>query len=114
MRISDWSSDVCSSDLELSRLEAQGAATPQLDLFVVDPGPAESADAECDTLDSALKSALEAIDPDQLSPREALDILYRLRNEHRSEERRGGKSVSVRVDTGGRGTIKKKTEITTK
>src|SRR3546814_21054517 len=66
---------------ELSRLEAQGAATPQLDLFAVDPGPAESSAAECDQLDYALTSAIEAIDPHKLSPRHALHILYPLRNQ---------------------------------
>jgi DNA mismatch repair protein MutS len=75
---------------ELSRLEAQGAPTPQLDLF------SAGAETESDTIgdlypdavdthqepESALQSALAAIDPDQLTPREALDVLYRLRKEH--------------------------------
>ena len=68
---------------ELSRLEAQGAPTPQLDLF------AAAADADHDEASTnhaeasdALKAALEQIDPDQLTPREALDLIYRLRNEH--------------------------------
>ncbi len=64
---------------ELSRLEAQGAPTPQLDLF---SAGADEPEGQDDGDASALKSALQAIDPDQLSPREALDILYRLRNEH--------------------------------
>jgi DNA mismatch repair protein MutS len=71
---------------ELSRLEAQGAPTPQLDLFAAAAqdetgaldGSADSATAD----ESALRSALADIDPDQLSPREALDLLYRLRNEY--------------------------------
>src|SRR5690606_1860738 len=67
----------------LSRLEAQGAPTPQLDLFAA----ATDADQQRTTRDGeetakALYAALEQIDPDQLTPREALDLLYRLRNEH--------------------------------
>jgi DNA mismatch repair protein MutS len=71
---------------ELARLEAAGAPTPQLDLFALaaqtsadagaDPAMPEHSDA------LALRDALSAIDPDALSPREALDILYRLRNDH--------------------------------
>ncbi|MEB2401723.1 DNA mismatch repair protein MutS [Parapusillimonas granuli] len=71
---------------ELARLEAQGAPTPQLDLF-------SNADPDDDAEDAppsgastpaaaALLEALESIDPDQLTPREALDTLYRLRNEY--------------------------------
>jgi len=84
---------------ELARLEAQGAPTPQLDLFAEaatrdgdahgdgerqdlaagdGPPPPDQADDQA----LALRQALADIDPDQLSPREALDILYRLRNEH--------------------------------
>src|SRR5690606_457875 len=64
---------------ELSRLEAQGAPTPQLDLFASAVQEGEPDTSTQDSLASAaLRDALEAIDPDQLSPREALDILYRL------------------------------------
>jgi DNA mismatch repair protein MutS len=75
---------------ELSRLEAQGAPTPQLDLFTAaadadyDPGGevlSDQASAFSET-ESALQSALAAIDPDHLTPREALDVLYRLRKDH--------------------------------
>ncbi len=82
---------------ELSRLEAQGAPTPQLDLF--SGGQVNQADGACaqeldvdpeySTTDTsatdgyrALKADLASIDPDQLTPREALDILYRLRTDH--------------------------------
>ena len=71
---------------ELARLEAAGTPTPQLDLFAV--AAQTSADAGADAAMSehsdalALRDALSAIDPDALSPREALDILYRLRNDH--------------------------------
>ncbi|WP_255676020.1 DNA mismatch repair protein MutS [Pusillimonas sp. MFBS29] len=68
---------------ELSRLEAQGNPTPQLDLFsaAVD-AEAQSSATDSDEAASALYAALEQIDPDQLTPREALDLIYRLRNEH--------------------------------
>lgn len=73
---------------ELSRLEAQGAQTPQLDLFAPDvPVAAASAPEVLDTTDveqqldacEALKNAMAGFDPDELSPREALDALYQLR-----------------------------------
>ena len=73
---------------ELSRLEASGAPTPQLDLFAApadnanDSGTAVSVDdASLDELHE-LKARLAAIDPDQLSPREALDLLYGLRADY--------------------------------
>ncbi|WP_429866786.1 DNA mismatch repair protein MutS [Eoetvoesiella caeni] len=73
---------------ELSRLEASGAPTPQLDLFAAPADDAESgnsaASADDATLDELheLKARLAAIDPDQLSPREALDLLYGLRADY--------------------------------
>lgn len=77
---------------ELARLEARGAPTPQLDLFsnAQDEAEIEHFDGACATgnepvvaeTDTALRAALAEIDPDQLSPREALDLLYRLRNDH--------------------------------
>src|SRR5690606_2358739 len=84
---------------ELSRLEALGVATPQLDLF----GAPDTDDASPSSLspvnhtDSnrpeaeieaalALHDKLRDIDPDDLTPREALDVLYALHkgiaNEH--------------------------------
>ena len=71
---------------ELSRLESQGTETPQLDLFAADKGC--GAEPELDAhielqLDAynTLRSALAQFDPDELSPREALDALYQL-HEH--------------------------------
>ncbi len=66
----------------LARLESQALdATPQLDLFAAPsedvieaPAPVASAPE-----DGALKSALDAIDPDALTPREALERLYELK-----------------------------------
>jgi len=67
---------------ELARLEATGAPTPQLDLFC-----AQTQAIEDDTQDDAqptvaaaleLQRALAQLNPDELTPREALDALYRL------------------------------------
>jgi DNA mismatch repair protein MutS len=59
----------------LEALEAKAqAGDPQVDLFAAPPPPpAPQASA------SALEQALQAVDPDKLSPREALDALYRLK-----------------------------------
>src|SRR3546814_17196607 len=80
MRISDWSSDVCSSDLLRHLLHDLGDVARAADRLLGD--------------------AL------------AVDIGARKhRFEIRSEERRVGKSVSVRVDLGGRRIIKKKNKV---
>jgi DNA mismatch repair protein MutS len=66
----------------LAALEAHSVqATPQFDLFSA-PGPAaaeESIEAEPDPRLAALAQAVDEIDPDALTPREALDALYRLK-----------------------------------
>src|SRR3546814_11809948 len=86
MRISDWSSDVCSSDLYGN---SQGwvrlARSPPPIPFPLPTRPSWK--------------------PPPATPR--------LRATRRSEERRVGKSVSVRVDLGGRRIIKKKKHINT-
>jgi len=69
---------------ELERLEAQGAPTPQLGLFAApDAGNAALAAHDHATEESARAAALyaelAAVDPDSLTPREALDALYRLK-----------------------------------
>ena len=57
----------------LEALEAQRhAGDPQIDLFAVPPAPVAAAP-------SAVEAALAAVEPDRLSPREALDALYRLK-----------------------------------
>lgn len=69
---------------ELERLEAQGAPTPQLGLFAAadaqDQQAAHAADHQnaMEKLD-ALQAALAEVDPDSLTPREALEALYRLK-----------------------------------
>ena len=76
----------------LASLEANSMqATPQFDLFA-DPGRLAAA-ADADALHvqpspSAIDAALAALNPDALSPREALDALYRLKelsNQHEQE-----------------------------
>jgi DNA mismatch repair protein MutS len=57
----------------LEALQAQsGAQQAQVDLFAAPPGVAAAEP-------SALVSAFAALDPDALSPREALEVLYRLK-----------------------------------
>ncbi len=59
----------------LGRLEAsQQAAQAQVDLFA-----APATDAANSSAFSAVELALETIQPDELSPREALDVLYQLK-----------------------------------
>ncbi|CAK7027103.1 MAG: DNA mismatch repair protein MutS [Kerstersia gyiorum] len=63
---------------ELERLESQGQPTPQLGLFSQGfdaPAPSPAAEAEA----HPAVTALSDIDPDSLTPREALDALYRLK-----------------------------------
>src|SRR3546814_16201740 len=72
MRISDWSSDVCSSDLRAGRPDAASSVAP---------------------IAAAIGDSLRPCLGTPSAPR--------------SEERRVGKSVSVRVDLGGRRIIKK-------
>ena len=60
----------------LEALEAQSRAdSAQVDLFAAPPPPAAAAAAP-----SAVEAALDALEPDRLSPREALDALYRLKH----------------------------------
>jgi DNA mismatch repair protein MutS len=72
----------------LARLEAQALdATPQLDLFAPAPCDETGADAAApaapapvpQTAESPALTLLDAIDPDALSPREALERLYELK-----------------------------------
>jgi DNA mismatch repair protein MutS len=60
----------------LEALEAQSRAdSAQVDLFAAPAPPAVASSAP-----SAVEAALDALEPDRLSPREALDALYRLKN----------------------------------
>ncbi|MDB5797708.1 MAG: mutS [Paucimonas sp.] len=68
----------------LAQLEAQSVgSTTQFDLFASVPD-LDAMDAECPApaaapQDTVLGEALDAIDPDSMSPREALEALYRLK-----------------------------------
>lgn len=68
---------------ELERLENQGQPTPQLGLFsqAFDDAAADTAAADAMAEQEAhpAVSALSDIDPDSLTPREALEALYRLK-----------------------------------
>ena len=65
----------------LEALEAlQHAGNAQVDLFAAAPAPAPAA------APPALQAALAAIDPDSLTPREALDALYRLKNLQKEQD----------------------------
>jgi DNA mismatch repair protein MutS len=67
---------------ELEKLETQGSQVPQLALFAA-PQAADDASvqAQADTAaNDAVRDALAGIDPDLLSPREALEAVYRLKS----------------------------------
>src|SRR3546814_14889146 len=94
MRISDWSSDVCSSDL------------------VVRVGDLADPNAHVVTLAHEIDQAVGEIER-QLEVRIAREKRRRVRGDMASAERDRksvveGKSVSVRVDIGGRGSSEKK------
>ncbi len=66
---------------ELDNLELKAEERPQLDLFSA-PLEEINQQANDDQLElKAFKDSLAAIDPDSLSPREALDLLYQLKNQ---------------------------------
>jgi DNA mismatch repair protein MutS len=74
---------------ELERLESQGAPTPQLGLFSsAAEGLAQEevrAEAQAKQHDPvALRDAVSDLDPDSLTPREALEAVYRLKSLLRS------------------------------
>src|SRR3546814_12188160 len=99
MRISDWSSDVCSSDLDsvLERIDsgAERGVTRMLTMML-DPLVGE----KISYLVPPDGSRIDMVDPGQLWERVTARI------DRKSVV--SGKSVSVRVDIGGRRIIKKK------
>src|SRR3546814_11224390 len=97
MRISDWSSDVCSSDLEgrqqRAREQQQGVERPDV------------GEAERQPVGAGEQRALDRRHEDAGGDEEEDD------GEHREGDRKSvveGRSVSVRVDPGGRRIIKEK------
>src|SRR3546814_11570230 len=102
MRISDWSSDVCSSDLLECRPSSGKGHGSGISLgIVLIAAWMPSAAKSC--ISSSYKSAT-------VRGRRAsiLSSPRLVRQSRRSEERRVGKRVSVRVDLGGRRSLKKK------
>src|SRR3546814_17560238 len=104
MRISDWSSDVCSSDLECIN---QNIPVERLILALDrDQSPRSTPCAAAHSAywprGSAAGCARIAGMSARSAPRSSERIIAR------SEERRVGNSVSVRVDLGGRRLIEKK------
>ena len=67
----------------LARLESQALdTTPQLDLFALpcdEPEQEEAPQVDAPAVSSELLDALDALDPDALTPREALERLYELK-----------------------------------
>src|SRR3546814_13129850 len=109
MRISDWSSDVCSSDLQLFQLGARAGLHPGGDFLAAQFEKEVGAPVGC----AGSKPGAHSVHPgwfavqrsDWLSI-QALQLPFA-----RSRDRKSvveGKSVSVRVDLGGRRLIKKK------
>src|SRR3546814_12735693 len=100
MRISDWSSDVCSSDL-LEEIDGRHLAKEAQRQRIGD----EHVDAEREQHHADIGA-----EPHQQIPSE-----HRGEVEHEAGDRKSvveGKSVSVGVDHGGRRIIKKKNNIT--
>src|SRR3546814_19955656 len=113
MRISDWSSDVCSSDLIVKRRGSDG-----IDRFVVENRPGSPNIGETDAFQADAKRVLVFSDAGGTGRSYHADLgakNQRLRGHYLLEagwkERKSvveGKSVAVRVDLGGCRNIKKK------
>src|SRR3546814_16397480 len=98
MRIRDWSSDVCSSDLAALALELLAIPRHSYATRGIEPARGMRDDYLTDTPEGFRFRVFDR----EGQPCPACGGLIR------SEERRVGKSVSVRVDLGGRRIIKKK------
>src|SRR3546814_14536736 len=109
MRISDWSSDVCSSDLKeianvVARLQRQGEQLAAVSLSGKINGAVGNYNAH--------GAAYPDVDWPAFARRfvESLDLDFNPYTTQLEDRKSAvsGKSVSVRVDLGGRSTIKKK------
>src|SRR3546814_13492385 len=100
MRISDWSSDVCSSDLFDWTLDGCGS----MPFETRGRGMAFVRDGDVNTLARPLRAA--QMIPIALAQQLLVDLAGRGQRDRKSVV--SGKSVSVRVDLGGRSIIKKK------
>src|SRR3546814_15110553 len=104
MRISDWSSDVCSSDLADLRVEALGLVFGIVQLGI-SVGDFTAADEQLEAVGDAwvvVAATRQRRDFERITG----DERRLLQPDRKSVGE--GKSVSVRVDLGGSGTIKKK------
>src|SRR3546814_13333003 len=111
MRISDWSSDVCSSDLgwRCGRVRHGGDGQP-LSRKAVEPGKCEFAGEQRVACQIENAARLDVVI--HLLSRFAAAGLARIGGDE-SEDRKSvvwGKSVSVRVDRGGGGSMKNKSK----
>src|SRR3546814_18754554 len=113
MRISDWSSDVCSSDLSLAAISVSRSSVP----FASSTSPAKITDCgDCGRLTRKMRCCAAGVGTAKFF----LPFMSRVRRQRpklfssRSEERRVGKGVSVLVDLGGGRSHQKKKEITKK
>src|SRR3546814_17228458 len=86
MRISDWSSDVCSSDLHIAP-----ASAPQRTVYLEKPAVAGQKTVFSVTYELTLLAQYHAIDPARVQPATITPALAPLVAERRSEERRLGK-----------------------
>src|SRR3546814_16431789 len=108
MRISDWSSDVCSSDL-MTSLQERGTMflEPTTEVY---EGMIVGENSRADDMDVNItkekqQTNIRSATSDNF---EKLIPPTKLSLEQRSEERRVGKACVVRVDSGGRRIIKTK------
>src|SRR3546814_12099524 len=102
MRISDWSSDVCSSDLEAAGRVARSAKAAGVERLAhlsgigSDPGSSSPYIASRGRGEQAVRDAFPAASLIRTAVIDRKTVVW-------------GQSVSVRVDIGGRGCLKKKT-----
>src|SRR3546814_13186306 len=111
MRISDWSSDVCSSDLTFGlaccAIEMMAAGASRFDLDRFGAGAFRATPRQADlmivagTVTYKMASRVRRLYEQMPDPKYVTAL-------GRSEERRVGKRWAVRVDLGGRRIIKKK------
>src|SRR3546814_18616919 len=105
MRISDWSSDVCSSDL--ANLDELMRSILTLRVFLPLEDVASLVQIKENEIEDELRNTLVSYPEQDLGQKLVHFIFY-------GRDRKSvvsGKSVSVRVDLGGRRIIKKKKEI---
>src|SRR3546814_15736583 len=101
MRISDWSSDVCSSDLQFPELGIRAGADPEFgELARVRDTHLRARGGDIGVSDAPVAVVHERLPGQRPPPRDRKSVVE-------------GKSVSVRVDLGGRRHIKKNRDLKT-